>query len=192
MVAKIGIAHNAGRLVLAATAALLLLSGTAVAQLALSGNMPVAGTGIPFGATGLDSPGLSPAPTGTIGPTGNGTTCSAVGSSSSGMSGTSATFDGGGIATGTSLLGSSATCDTTSSNGASSTATLTLPPSPSGASPAGIPLGSVEISNAGVSPPIAVPAPSFSMPRTNGLPSPAVGTGIPCAITGSSMPATGC
>ena len=37
-----------------------------MAQLALSGNMPVAGTAIPFGATGLDSPGLSPAPTGTM------------------------------------------------------------------------------------------------------------------------------
>jgi hypothetical protein len=49
MVAKMGIARNADRLALAT-----------VAQLALSGNMPVEGTGIPFGATGPASPGLSP------------------------------------------------------------------------------------------------------------------------------------
>ena len=47
MVARIGIAHHAVRLVTAATTAFLLLSGTAVAQLALSGDMPVPGTGIP-------------------------------------------------------------------------------------------------------------------------------------------------
>ncbi|MGA7534449.1 MAG: hypothetical protein WBW27_21460, partial [Pseudolabrys sp.] len=75
MVAKMRIAHDPVRLALAAMIALLLLSNAAVAQLALSGNMPVAGTAIPFGATGLDSPGLSPAPTST--PTGNGTICSA-------------------------------------------------------------------------------------------------------------------
>ena len=193
MVVRIGIAHHAVRLVAAAMTVLLLLSGTAAAQLALSGNMPVPGTGIPFGATGLDSPGLSPAPTGTMGPAGNSTMCSAAqGILSSSLSGTGAIYDGGGIGMGTSSLANTATCDAASGNAASSAATLASPPSPSGTSGAGIPLGSVEISNAGVSPPIAVPAPSFSMPTTNGLPSPAVGTGIPCAITGSSMPATGC
>src|SRR6476620_5237267 len=87
MVAKIVIAHNVSRLAIAAMATLLLLSGTAVAQLGFSGTWPLPGTGIPFGATGLTSPGLSPAPDGTIRVTGTGTTCSAVGSSSSGVSG---------------------------------------------------------------------------------------------------------
>ncbi len=192
MVAKIRIVHNAGRVAFAAMATLLLLSGTAVAQLALSGNMPVAGTGIPFGATGLDSPGLSPAPTGTIGPTGNATMCSGVGSSSSGISGTGAIYDGGGIGMGTTLLGGSATCDATSSSGPSSTAPLTSLPSPGGASPAGIPLGSFEINNAGVSPSVAVPAPSFSMPTTTSSPPATIGAGMPCSITGSSMPSIGC
>ena len=190
MVARIGIAHQGLRLVAAATTVLLLLSGTAAAQLALSGNMPVAGTAIPFGATGLDSPGLSPAPTST--PTGNGTICSAMGNLSSGLSGNNAIYDGGGLGMGGSSLANPTTCDATFGNSASSAATVASPPSPGGMSPAGIPLGSVEISNAGVSPPIAVPAPSFSMPTTNGLLSPTVGTGIPCTITGSSMPATGC
>ena len=190
MVARIGIAHQGLRLVAAATTVLLLLSGTAAAQLALSGSMPVAGTAIPFGATGLDSPGLSPAPTST--PTGNGTICSAMGNLSSGLSGNNAIYDGGGLGMGGSSPANPTTCDATSGNSASSAATVASPPSPGGMSPAGIPLGSVEISNAGVSPPIAVPAPSFSMPTTNGLLSPTVGTGIPCTITGSSMPATGC
>jgi hypothetical protein len=188
MVARIGIAV---RLAAAATAVLLLLSGTAAAQLALSGNMPVPGTGIPFGATGLDLPGLSPAPTGTMGP-GNSTMCSAAGNSSPSLSGTGAIYDGGGLGMGTSSLANSATCDATSGNAASSAATLASPPSPGGTSGAGIPLGSVEINNAGVSPPIAVPAPSFSMPTTNSLPPSTVGTAVPCLITGSPMPATGC
>ena len=192
MFAKIVTAHNVGRLAVAAMATLLLLSGTAVAQLGLSGNLPVPGTGIPFGATGLTSPGLSPAPDGTIDITGAGTTCSAAGSSSSGMSGTGANYDGGGIGTATSAMGSSATCDVTNSNGASSAATLTLPPSPSRATPAGIPLGSSEINNAGISPSVAVPAPSVSMPITTSPLAPSVGANMPCSIAGSSIPSTAC
>jgi len=188
MVANVGIAHNAGRLVLAATAALLLLSGTAVAQFALSGNMPVAGTGIPFGATGLDSPGLSPAPTGQMGLAGNGTPCASVGSSSPGMSGTGAIYDGGGIRVGASSLASSATCGMTS--GASSAATPPPPPASGSFSQSGIPLGSFEINNAGVSPSVVVPAPSVSMPTS--LPPPTIGGSMPCSITGSSMPSTLC
>jgi len=192
MSARIGTAHYAVRLVAAATTALLVLSGTAAAQLALSGNKPVPGTGVPFGATGLDLPGLSPAPTGTMGPAGNSTMCSAAGNSSSSLSGTGAIYDGGGIGMGTSSLANSATCDATSGNAASSAAALASPPSTGGTSGAGIPLGSVEISNAGVSPPIAVPAPSFSMPTTNSLPPSTIGIAVPCLITGSPMPATGC
>ena len=192
MVAKIVIAHNVSRLAIAAMATLLLLSGAAAAQLGLSGNLPVPGTGIPFGATGLTSPGLSPALDGTIGITGNGTTCSAVGSSSSGMSGTGANYDGGGIGTGTSTIVSSATCDATYSNGTSSAATLTLPASPSGATPAGIPLGSFETNNAGISPSVAVPAPNLSVPITTSLLPPSFGAIMPCSIAGSSIPSTAC
>ena len=47
MVAKIGFVRNADRLVLAATTALLLLSGTAVVQLALTGNIPIEGISVP-------------------------------------------------------------------------------------------------------------------------------------------------
>jgi hypothetical protein len=194
MVSKIEIAYNLTRAALATIAALILLSGTAWAQLALSGNPPVAGTAIPFGATGLTSPGLSPAPAGTIGPTGNGATCSAAGSSSSGMSGTgtgmagtSTNYDGGGLELGTALQGTSPICGT-SSGGPGSTATLALPPSPGGASPAGIPLGSFEINNAGVSPSVVVPAPSISMPITTSPPTPTVGASMPCSMTGSSIP----
>jgi hypothetical protein len=181
MVAKMRIAHNPVRLAFAATTVLLLLSSTAVAQLALSGNMPVAGTGIPFGATGLTSPGLSPAPAGQMGLTGNGTTCAPpVGSSPSSMSGTNAIYDGGGIGMGASSLGSSATCGMTS--GVSSATTLVPPPVPGSISQSGIPLGSFEINNAGVSPSVVVPAPSISMPTSL----------VPCSTAGSSTPSTLC
>ena len=225
MAARTGIAHKLGHklgwLALTATATLLLLSGTAVAQMALSGNAPVPGTGIPFGATGLTSPGVSPAPAGPIGIAGLGTTCSAVGSSSlamsgtnmTGMSGTSTTNDGGGIGMGASSSGGSATCGTTSSNGVVSTVAPMSPLASGGASPAGIPLGSFEINNLGVSPSVIVPAPTLTLPTTitplpstmgasmfppstigaSMLPSPTIGTGMPCPITGSSMPSTtGC
>src|ERR1700730_14399983 len=80
--------------------------------LATAPGSPVAPTGIPMGATGLASPGLSPPPAGAMssGTSGNGTTCSAMGSPSPGMSGSGATYDGGGMTTGTgaSLPGSAA------------------------------------------------------------------------------------
>jgi hypothetical protein len=47
MVSKIGFVRNADRLVLAVATALLLLSGTAVAHLALTGKLPVEGIGVP-------------------------------------------------------------------------------------------------------------------------------------------------
>ena len=47
MVAKIGFVRNADRLVLASATALLLLSGAAVTQLAVTGNIPVEGMGVP-------------------------------------------------------------------------------------------------------------------------------------------------
>ena len=122
--------------------------------------------GIPMGATELASPGLSPAPAATIGMTGNSTTCPAMGSSSPGISGSGTTFDGGGPGAGTGTLpagaATSGTCGTSSSSSASSSA-ATSPISPGGTARVGIPLGSVEIGNAGVSPLLVVPTPSHPL-----------------------------
>ena len=156
----------------------------ATSPLGMVPGSPVPPLGIPMGATGLASPGLSPAPTG------NGTTCSVTGTS-----GSSTTFDGGGMAmgTGASLPGSgtmSGTCGTSSSGIASSSA-ATSPTSPGGGSRTGIPLGSIEIGNAGVSAAPVVPTPS-PYPTTTTTPFPTLGSRSPCSTTGSSMSSTGC
>jgi hypothetical protein len=140
----------------------------ATSPLGMSPGAPVAQTGIPLGATELASPGLSAAatgPAGMIGGTGMagyGTSCPATAGASSGISNTS-TYDGGGMGTaaGMSLPGSAAVCGAgVSSNPSSMAATPSL--SPSGVSRSGIPLGSVEIGSAGVSPFLVVPPPSPS------------------------------
>jgi hypothetical protein len=124
---------------------------------------PVAATGIPLGATELASPGVSPTVSGT---TLSGGTCSGMESSTSGASGSTALFDGGGL-TGT----ASGAC----AGGGSSTL---LQPAASASSPAGmgnlssvkpvgIPLGSAELGAGGLSPPPLV----FSSPSTTSLPS---------------------
>jgi hypothetical protein len=71
----------------------------AAMQAALFGCVP--GFAQVDGATELASPGLGLAPAGTMGMTGNGTTCLATGSPSLGMSGSSTYFDGGGTGVGT-------------------------------------------------------------------------------------------
>jgi hypothetical protein len=124
---------------------------------------PVAATGLPRGATELASPGVSPTVSGT---TLSGGTCSGMESSTSGASGSTALFDGGGL-TGT----ASGAC----TGGGSSTL---LQPAASASSPAGmgnlssvrpvgIPLGSTELGAGGLSPPPLV----FSSPSTTSLPS---------------------
>jgi hypothetical protein len=206
MAAKTGIAHKAGWLALTATATLLLLSGTAVAQLAVPGYAPVPGTGIPFGATGLTSPGLSPAPMGTIGPTGTGTLCAAAGGASSAMSGTgmsgtgmsgtsmsgtATTYDGGGIAMGSPALANPTICDMSTGSAASSAA---MPMSPGSGTRAGIPLDSVEINNLGVSPSAVLPSPGVTPMTTSVLPSATGASMLPPSIMGTSMapaPTTG-
>ena len=63
------------------------------------------GTGIPLGATEITSAGTSPAPTnptGTIAILGSGIPCATLGASAAGMYGSAATYDGGGLALGTS------------------------------------------------------------------------------------------
>jgi hypothetical protein len=129
-------------------------------------------TGIPLGATELASPGLSPLTDGTVGMAGFGSTCSADGNSSSGISGTS-TYDGGGmgLGTGASLPGSGVIC------GASSSGSSAAMPSTASGNVARteIPLGSVEIGNAGVSPLVVVPTPS-AFPSMMGTPGPSLST----------------
>jgi hypothetical protein len=177
-------------------------------------------TGIPLGATELASPGISPMltdPTGMMA-----ITCSA-GSTSTGMSGgisRVSTYDGGGLAVGggmgpgTVLPGSAAPCRTVSTG----TATALAPSrSPSGVSRTGIPLGSFEIGNAGVSPLLTHPTPTVSsaigspgpsplmlgtptLPSTSVSPSsPTPGTGfatnqntMPCGSIVTSGPAMFC
>ena len=174
----------------------------ATSPLGMTPGSSVAPTGIPMGATELASPGLSPATNGTIGMTGfvAGTTCSATGSPSSGMSGSSTNFDGGGVGTGTgtSLPGSSAICGTSSSSSASSAPTMS-PTSPGGIARTGIPMGSVEVGSAGVSPLVVVPVPSSpslssSLSTMGTIPSPStIGTPSPSSSmvgTPNPFPAT--
>ena len=173
----------------------------------------VGGTGIPLGATEITSAGTSPAPTnptGTIAIPGSGIPCATLGGAAAGMYGSTATYDGGGLALGTSapatgmsagntaaspslsmdpsatsglstssgMLQSSGTStssgvlDTSGMSGmcgsgsssvaASSTPTSTSSTVPGGAARVGIPLGSTEIGNLGVSSFAAVPTPSVS------------------------------
>lgn len=117
----------------------------ATSPLGITPGLPVPPAGIPFGATELASPGVSPAPSDTTGMPGTGTSCS-----SSGTSGSTTNYDGGGMTMGT------GTCGSGSGNSAPSM-TATSPASPGGASKAGIPLGSVELGNAGISPLILPP-----------------------------------
>jgi hypothetical protein len=154
--------------------------------LGMAPGSPVPPAGIPMGATELASPGLSPAAAATIGMTGNSTTCSAMGSPSSGISGSSTIYDGGGmgLGTGTSLPGSAQTLGPCGASLSAATPSAL----PGGIARTGIPLGSVEIGNAGVSPLLVVPAP---------MPSPStMGSGMPCSTTGfspsSSSMSSGC
>jgi hypothetical protein len=113
--------------------------------------------GVPLGATELATPGLSPAPPGTLG---SGLTiCSAVVGAASGSA--TGLFDGGGVssgmsptATGETNSASAGACNQTS--GAGSAGTLQSTTSPLGSTaPLGIgtiPMGSTELGNAGVSP----------------------------------------
>lgn len=114
----------------------------ATSPLGMAPGSPVAPPGIPMGATELAPPGLSPAPTA--------------------CSGSSTNFDGGGMTagSGTSLPGAAApsTCGTTAGGSGASSAS-TLPVTPGGVARTGIPMGSVEIDNGGLSPLLAVPAP---------------------------------
>ncbi|MEH2499670.1 hypothetical protein V1294_006149 [Bradyrhizobium sp. AZCC 1678] len=180
------------------TTALALLCGQAFAQqaavmptpslsttspLGMVPSAPVGGTGIPFGATEIASPGVSPAP---ISSTIGSTVCSTIGTAPSTMFGSATTFDGGGVDVGTvtpqstmstmpgmstsamsssGISPTSALIDTSGtqsmcgagSNNLAASSTPTSPTTPGGVPRTGIPMGSTEIGNLGVSSAAMVP-----------------------------------
>src|SRR5450631_1658859 len=215
----------------------------ATSPLGIGTGSTVSPTGIPLGSTELATPGISPAPTystSTIAMPSNGTTCSTVGTAPSGMYGSTATYDGGGMAMGTATPATAATSGMATSSGMStssgisatsgmsttsgmmetsglsgmcgsgsssiaSSSTPTSPTTPGGAARTGIPLGSFEIGNLGVSSAAAVPTMSVSptvgivgpvptMPTITSPPtvsSTTTGT-FSCPTTGTSNTAGGC
>src|SRR6266852_1250673 len=155
------------------------LSATSPLGIGVGSSVPP--TGIPLGSTEIASPGISPQPaysTGTIAMPGSGTSCSTLGTSPSGMYGSTATYDGGGMAMGTTTSPTSPTSGISTSSGlletsgmsgmcgsgsssiaGSSTPSSTSPTTPGGAARTGLPLGSTEIGNLGVSSGAVVPTP---------------------------------
>jgi hypothetical protein len=195
---------------------------SATTPLGMVPSAPVGGTGIPLGATEIASPGISPAPftpTGTFGTTG----CSTVGTASAAMFGSMATFDGGGAAVGivapagtTSAMpmpgggmaqattsGIPATSDAIDTSGMSAMcgsgsgnlAASSMPTAPGGVGRTGIPLGSTEIGNLGVSSAAAVPtpgvAPTINAAVASPVPMVPVVTAPPALLSGDPTTSTG-
>jgi hypothetical protein len=176
-----------GHLVMANLAVFLLGVGAASAQvggpgpsalgatspLSMGSGMQVAPTGIPLGATEMATPGTSPAPSADLG------CASAAGPTS--QSGTSL-FDGGGMAG-----AASGACATTGGAGSSMPVPARL-----ATGRAGIPLGSTEIGNLGLSPPppvsttfVPLVMPPFSSPLTTLGSPPSAAAAPPCPVTGA-------
>lgn len=175
--------------------------------LSLGTGSTVSPTAIPLGATELASPGISPAPTGvmgTIAMPGSTTSCSTVGTSPT-TSGSTSTYDGGGMAVGGATPATAAASGMSASSGnsmttgtlntpgmcgsgsgtvaASSTATSTSSTMPNGIAGTSIPLGSTEIGNLGVS--SAAPVPTIGVSPITG----SVATSVaPTAPSVSSPP----
>ena len=95
----------------------------ATSPLGIGTGSAVSQTGIPLGSTEIASPGVSPAPTvtGTIAMPSSGTTCSTLGTSPSSMFGSTASFDGGGMAAGSAAPATAATSGMSTSSGMSAT-----------------------------------------------------------------------
>ena len=158
----------------------------ATSPLGLGTGSTVPQTGIPLGATEIASPGVSPAPivTGTASVQSGSTTCSTLGTSPSGMFGSTSSYDGGGMVVGSAAPATAATSGMSTSGmsatsglsptsgvqtspmsgmcgaGSSSVVSSSTPTSPAtsgGMARTGIPLGSIEINNLGVSSAAAVP-----------------------------------
>jgi hypothetical protein len=160
----------------------------ATSPLGLGTGSTVSPTGIPLGSTEIASPGVSPAPgdaTGTIAMPSSSTTCSTIGTAPSSMFGSTASFDGGGMGVATAAPATATTSGAMATSGMSTTSgmletsgmsgmcgsgsssiasssTPTTPTTPGGAPRTGIPLGSTEIGNLGVSSAAAVPTMTVS------------------------------
>jgi hypothetical protein len=186
-------------LAMATLAAMLVSSGSVLAQmsgtgtsplsatspLAMGSGSPVGPTGIPLGSTEMAAPGTSPAPPSTMG-------CSSTGGSMSQT--TTALFDGGGMAgatssacAGTGGMGTGGMGTGGAGAGSAGSSMPTLSTLQAGR--ANIPLGSTEMNNPGLSPappltttfvsPIVPSTPSPQL--TMGSPPP---TAPPCPVTG--------
>lgn len=149
---------------------------SATTPLGMVPGAPVGGTGIPFGATEIASPGVSPAPLPSTGIIGS-AVCSTIGTAPSTMFGSTNTFDGGGVPGGTAtptstmamsssgISPTSALIDTSGiqsmcgagSSSLAASSTPTSPTTPGGVPRTGIPIGSTEIGNLGISSAAAVP-----------------------------------
>jgi hypothetical protein len=146
----------------------------AASPLAMGPGVPVAPTGIPLGATEMTTPGTSPAPSSTMGAIG----CSSAGGPTSQAA--APLFDGGGMAG-----AASSGCAGTGAGGSSMPALPTLR-----AGRAGIPLGSTELGDAGLSPapPVSTMFVSPIVPLVT-APTMDVAPGIaaapPCPVTGT-------
>jgi hypothetical protein len=170
---------------------------------------PVGPAGVPLGATELASPGVSPSMSGTgviaqcagiggsipqtsfgMGSSSVGTTSgmgsSMTGTSTAGTSGSTSTFDGGGI-TGTTSGACATTGGSSLAGPAASASSPTGMGSGSSASRIGIPLGSTELGAGGLSPPalLVTPTPSTTLST--------MGTSVtvPCPTAGLSTGPTG-
>lgn len=151
----------------------------ATSPLGLGTTSSVAPTGIPLGSTELATPGTSPSLTATstsLMP-GSETMCSTLGTSPSSMLDSTASYDGGGMALGTapamaaasdSSMGTNSGVCGSSTTAPTSTSISTTPTAPGGVARTGIPMGSTEIGNLGVSPLLSVPAAS-ALPTTGSV-----------------------
>jgi hypothetical protein len=221
--------------------------------LGIGSTSSVGGTGIRLGATEIPSPGVSPLTTystGTVALPGSGTTCTTLGTSPSGLIGSTYTYDGGGMAMGSATTATGATAGTATMSGTISTSgsttqttgmsapsatstdpgllpisgmsttygtgtvgvsglcgfssgnmatspttpTSTTPATPGGNPRTGIPLGSWEIGNLGVSSAPAIPTPTV-LPIVGSLgPSTVVPTTppvtVPSTTTTTNTPTT--
>src|SRR5258705_8056720 len=104
---------------------------SATSPLGIGANGSVGLTGLPMGATEINSAGVSPAPTGSVtgtiaiptsgSITTGGTACSTGGMSASGTFGSAASFDGGGAAAGSAAPATAATTGSMATSGATGT-----------------------------------------------------------------------
>jgi hypothetical protein len=148
----------------------------AASPLAMGPGVPVAPTGIPLGATEMTTPGTSPAPSSAMGAIG----CSSAGGPTSQAA--APLFDGGGMAG-----AASSGCAGTGAGGSSMPALPTLR-----VGRAGIPLGSTELGNAGLSPAPPVSTmfvspivPSVTTPLSTMDAAPGAAAAPPCPVTGT-------